>query len=262
MKKLSILFSTFLFFTLTACSFPNDNEPSESDEVELIISAAASLTDVAEELKEKFNEKYPQIQIHYNFGGSGKLAQQIIRGGAPVDIFMSASKEDMDFLAENQLILEESKIDFAKNEIVLITHVSNDIQIEDLEDITKLNIDYIAVGDIDSVPVGRYAKQAFDALHLWEQMEEKVVYSNSVNHVLSYVEQRNADIGIVFATDALRGENIKVAAKIDPRLHEEIIYPAAVVNTSESLDAAELYLDFLRSEEGSNILQSHGFITE
>lgn len=261
MKKLTIFLIILLFFTLAACSSANENT-NQSEGSELIISAAASLTDVADDLQEKFNEKYPHIRLHYNFGGSGKLAQQIKQGGAPVDIFMSASIEDMAGLSESGLIVEETITDFAKNEIVLITHDSNEIQMEEIAEIVNQDIDYIAIGDVESVPIGRYAKQALDALDLWELVEEKVVFSNSANQILSYVEQGNAQLGIVFATDAMRGKNIKVVANVDPSLHDEIIYPAAVINTSDALDAANLYLNFLESDEGKSILQTHGFITK
>lgn len=283
MKKqlLTILVSVLLLFFMVACSSENNGneneqnnnvstnntaeeneEATESDEeVEIIISAAASLTDVAEDLKTEFNKEYPHITVNYNFGSSGKLSQQIKEGGAPVDIFMSASVKDMDFLAENDLIVEQSRFDFAGNEVVLIAHESSDIEIDSVEDIVNVDFNHFSFGDIEAMPLGRYGKQAFDALGLWEKVEDRLVFGSTVNQILTHVQQGNAEVGIVFATDAMRGENIKVIAKVDPSLHDEIIYPAAAINTSENLDAANAYLEFLKSEKGKSVLQSHGFIT-
>lgn len=273
LKKFNLfaILGILLALLLTACngndtaSAPkekeNDNKSEPpAEEVEIIVSAAASLTDVAEEIKAKFNKKNPHITVTYNFGSSGKLSQQI-QQGAPADIFMSASKKDMDFLSENSLIAEDSRFDFASNELVVITEKSKDIELASLEDIATLEVKNIVMGDTEATPLGRYGKEALQNIGVWEKIESKMVYLSDVNQVLTHVETQNAEIGIVFNTDAQRAENVKIMTKIDKDLHAPVIYPAAAIESSKALDAAQLYLDFLASDEGKSILESHGFLT-
>lgn len=235
-------------------------EPTE-EKVEIIISAAASLSDVAEEIQTAFNKENPSIKISHNFGSSGKLAQQITQG-APADIFLSASKKDTDFLSEKDLIVPTSLVDFASNELVVITEENQNIELPSLEDIATLDIKNIVIGDTQATPLGRYGKESLENIGVWDDIESKMVYASDVRQVLTHVETGNAELGIVFNTDAQRAEKVKVVTKIDSNLHSPIIYPGAVVKTSKNQDAAQKYLDFLTSEEGKKILESHGFITK
>lgn len=274
----SILAALLLVLFLTACNSNNTTKPAKDAEEpvteekepvaeepklegELIISAAASLTDAAEEIKATFNEVNPDVTITYNFGGSGSLATQI-QEGAPADIFMSASQKDMDTVDDLGLLLDGSRFDFASNAIVLVTEKSNDITLEKLEDIATLDISHIAMGDPESVPAGRYGKAAFEAVGVWDKIESKMVYVSDVRQALAQVETGNADLGIAFNTDAKATDTVKTVINIDPSLHDAIIYPAAIVKDSENTEAAQAYLDFLKGDEGKAILESYGFITK
>lgn len=270
LKPLAIF--AMLLLLLTACnsndttSEEKDTKPEKESEppvekVEIIVSAAASLTDVGEELATKFNEKNPNIKVTYNFGSSGKLSQQI-QQGAPADVFLSASKKDMDFLSENKLIAEDTRFDFAGNELVVIAEKSTDIELNKLEDIATVEANNITMGDIEATPLGRYGKEALETVGVWSQIEGKMVYASTVNQVLTYIEEGNAELGISFNTDAIRSDKVKILTKIDPSLHAPVIYPAAAISSSKVLDEAKLYLDFLTSEDGKAILQSQGFITK
>ncbi|MGN7403386.1 molybdate ABC transporter substrate-binding protein [Cytobacillus praedii] len=277
-KFVPILATLLLVLFLTACNSNDTTEPvKEAEEPategtehaaeepklegELIISAAASLTDAAEELKSTFNKVNPNVTITYNFGGSGALATQI-QEGAPADIFMSASQKDMDTVEDLGLLLDDSRFDFASNAIVLVTKKSNDITLEKLEDIATLDISHIAMGDPESVPAGRYGKAAFEAVGVWDKIESKMVYVSDVRQALTQVETGNADLGIAFSTDAKTSDTVKAVINIDPSLHDAIIYPAAIVKSSENAEVAKAYLDFLNSDEGKTILESYGFITK
>lgn len=242
-----------------------ETEPVKEEEPtlegELIISAAASLTDAAEEIKTVFASKYPDVTITYNFGGSGSLATQI-QEGAPADIFMSASQKDMNTVDDLGLLLEDTRFDFAGNAIVLVTEKSNDITLDKLEDIATLDIEHIAMGDPESVPAGRYGKAAFEAVGVWEQIKDKFVFVSDVRQALQQAETGNADLAIAFSTDAKLTETVKEVIKIDSSLHDAIIYPAAVVKDSQNPEAAKAYLDFVKNGEGKDILASYGFVTE
>lgn len=269
-KKLSLFLGLLLVSLLTACGGnenasteekkPEEKQEAPAEKTEIIISAAASLTDVGEELKAKFNELNPEITVTYNFGSSGKLSQQI-QQGAPADIFMSASKKDMDFLSENKLIDEDSRFDFASNKIVVITEKSKELEMNSLEEIATIEANNIVIGDIEATPLGRYGKEALENVGVWEAIESKMVFASTVNQVLTHVEEGNGELGIAFNTDALRAENVKIIHDVDPSLHSPVIYPAAAISSSKNLEAAKLYLDFVASEDGKKILEAHGFIT-
>ena len=265
----------FIFFLLctllTACntnqpetekeSAKTSNSPSEIQEKsDIIVSAAASLTDAAEEIKAAFNKEYPLISVTYNFGSSGNLAQQI-QQGAPADVFLTASKKDMDTLAKKDMIMEDTRRDFASNKLVVISGKTNEFTLSALKDITNANVNHIVLGDVKSVPAGRYAKESLENVGVWEGIKDKMVYVSDVRQVLTQVETGNADFGFVYNTDAIQSEDVDINTKVDSSLHEPIIYPGAVIKASKNKEAAKLYLDFLSSEEGKSILTSYGFIT-
>jgi len=239
----------------------NSQQPiiSESDdEIELTISAAASLTDALNNLKSSFESEHPTITLSFNPGGSGKLARQIEQG-APTDIFLSASEKDMDKLQEGNLILEDTRTDFATNKLVLITNIEKPFILSSFEEINPATIDHFAVGEPESVPVGRYTKEVLEKLELWEPLQSKLVLSSNVRQVLTHVEMGNADIGIVYASDALVSEKVKVVAAAKSEWHEQIVYPGAIIADSKHPEEAKAFLAFLTSEQGKEILKKYGF---
>jgi molybdate transport system substrate-binding protein len=237
---------------------PPQQQPAQPAETTLMVSAAASLTDVLNELKPAFEREHPGLTVTYNFGGSGKLATQIEQG-APADVFLSASKQEMDRLEEKQLIAKDTRLDFAKNELVLITASSSPLALTSFEELGGDAIKHLAVGEPVSVPAGRYAKEALEHLKLWDGLSGKLVFGSDVRQVLTYVESGNADAGIVYASDAALSPNVKVIAAAKPEWHKPIVYPGAVVAASRQADTAKAFLDFLTSEKGKAILQKYGF---
>lgn len=238
-----------------------DSQTTEKVEgVELIVSTAVSLTDAVEEMKTVFEHENEGIKLSFNFGSSGKLAEQISQG-APADIFLSASQKDMDTLADQDLIIAESRFDFAGNVIVLITEKEQDLSISKLEELVDLDIQ-IALGHVESTPLGRYAKESFENLGIWDKLEGKIVFGSDVRQVLSFVEAGNADVGILYNTDAITSDKVKVLLEFDPSLHTAVNYPAAVIKDSKHPEAAQKFLDFIDSEQGKAILTKHGFLTK
>ncbi|MFD1040298.1 molybdate ABC transporter substrate-binding protein [Virgibacillus byunsanensis] len=252
-----ILFSILLFsiLSLTACSNQDSQEPVNKKE--LLISSAASLSNVMTELVDTFEEKNPTITISLNFGGSGKLAQQI-QQGAPVDVFLSADQKWMDMLDENQLIVSESRVEFAENELVLVGSGENDIKGYSVQDIDFNRFDQIAIGNPDSVPAGSYAKEVLDSLGIWENIQEKLIYAKDVQQVLTYVESQNTDIGFVYESD-LYSSGINKITTIDQDWYSPIVYPAAIMATSNAFTEAESFISFLKTDQAQAILQNHGF---
>jgi molybdate transport system substrate-binding protein len=250
-------------FSLTSCSNQSEDElfqPS-TEESELFISAATSLSDVMNDLVEAFEASHPRIHITVNFSGSGTLSQQI-QQGAPVDAFLSADQMQMDFLEDQDLIMPASRTDFTGNQIVIIGNENSGWEIDSLEDLTTLDIDNIAIGNPDSVPAGNYVREALITSNIWEELSDQFIFAKDVRQAMSYVESGNADIGFVYYTDALRSENTEILIEIDSSLHEPITYPAAVMTNSVNSRDAEGFIQFLESDSAKDIFESHGFVNE
>lgn len=268
-KSIVLVLLASLCALITACSSNQStsdkkdsetvNAPSE-EKAEIIVSAAASLKDAAEEIETAFSKENPMIAVIYNFGSSGNLSQQI-QQGAPVDVFLTASKKDMDTISEKAMIDEDTRRDFASNELVVVTGKTTDVKLSTLKDISHLDVNHIVLGDPQAVPAGRYAKESLENIGVWSGIEDKIVYVSDVRQVLTQVETGNADLGFVYNTDAIQSKDVKILMKVDAGLHEQIIYPGAMIKASKNEEAAKLYLDFLSSEEGKSILSSYGFIT-
>ncbi|TFE00173.1 molybdate ABC transporter substrate-binding protein [Jeotgalibacillus sp. R-1-5s-1] len=233
-------------FLLAGCS---QSKQSDSAQTELTISAAASLQNALEEIQSDFENDNPDIRIQFNIGSSGSLSQQISQG-APVDLFFSAAEEPFDRLAEEGLV--SSEVDLLGNSLVLITPDEQGVNV--LEDIPET--ERISIGTPESVPAGQYAKEALEAVGLWEMVEEKVVYAKDVRQVLTYVETGNVDAGIVYQTDAMSSEDVTVVQELDAGLHGPIVYPLGIVKESE---AAELFYNYLKSEEALAVFEKYGF---
>ncbi|EJL41350.1 MULTISPECIES: molybdate ABC transporter substrate-binding protein [Brevibacillus] len=270
MKKQWLALCAAFTLMLGACSTsqtaPQANEPAKTEnsqqqqapQAELMISAAASLTDALNELKTGFEAENPGTTLTFNFGSSGKLATQIAQG-APSDVFLSASKKDMDGLDEKQLIVKDTRQDFTKNSLVLIAGKDSSIAITSFEELNNPDIKHIAVGEPESVPAGRYAKETLDTLKMWESLNGRMVFGSDVRQVLTFVESKNAEVGIVYSSDAAISKDVKVLATAKPEWHKPIVYPGAVISASKHTDAAKAFLAYLTSDKGKAILQKYGF---
>lgn len=229
-----------------------------AEAVELNISAAASLTDALNDFKKTYEEQHDDVTLTFMYGGSGKLAISI-ENGAPADLFLSASKKDMDTLEGKDLIDESTRADFTKNVLVLITNEDTEDPITSFEEIDPADIDHLVIGEPESVPVGRYTKEVFEHLGLWEPMKDKLVQASDVRQVLTQVEMGNADYGIVYSSDAFISDKVKVVAEADPDWHSPIVYPGAVLADSEHPEEAQQFFDALLGREGQDVLKKYGF---
>lgn len=255
------LFHFFLILSvcliLSSCS-NKGLETAQEKPVELMISAAASLSDVLMDVKDTYEQMNENVVLTFNFGSSGKLANQIDQG-APVDVFLSASSKDMDTLAEKGMIDKTTRVDFTKNVLVLISSLNSNFELNSFEQIDSAQIDHFAIGEPESVPVGRYAKQVFEHLDLWQPLQDKLVMGSDVRQVLTYVEMGNADLGVVYSSDAFISDRVKVLAEANPEWHKPILYPGAIIEDSRHKNEAQAFLDYLMSEEGKDTLQKFGF---
>lgn len=270
MKKANLCITAFLLVILLAgCGVDSqppalqpvteqENGQEEITPQTLTVSAAASLTDVMEEIKGFYEEKTVHTLV-MNYGSSGALQQQIEQG-APADVFISAAQRQMDVLQEEGLILAESRVDLLENKVVLIIPVSGDNkEITDFNSLTTDSLKLLAIGEPESVPAGRYAKEVLSSLGIWKKLEEKCVLGKDVRQVLTYVETGNVDAGIVYMTDALTSEKVKIAATAPAGSHTPVTYPAAIVLGTSIMQVAEDFMAYLQSNEVAEIFERHGF---
>jgi len=252
LRKLYIILFIGILIIITGCQSDKENQQKE-----LTVSAAASLREALEEAGQKYMDDNPEIKLIYNFGGSGSLQQQISHG-APVDIFISAAEDKYNQLIAKDRIDKNHSAQLLGNELVLIVPKEKH-SIESLDDLLKTDIKRIAIGTPETVPAGQYARQTFISTGLWSRLESKIINTKDVRQVLSYVETANVDAGIVYKTDAIISDKIKMVQISGHDLHDPIIYPAGVVSSSQNVDEAIQFFEFLRSQEAMDIFKKYGF---
>lgn len=263
MKKLIWMVALLLItaFVFTGCGSQEAEEPvvpdtPEREAVTLNVFAAASLTDALGEVAAAYaNECGDTLQ--FNFGGSGALQKQI-EEGAPCDLFASAAVSNMDALEEGGLIDGATRVDLLGNTLTLIACTEKKDAVS-LDALTDSAVGSIALGELDTVPAGKYAKQSLDSQGLWEAVASKVVYAKDVRAVLQYVETGNADCGIVYRTDALTMASGEIIGDLPAESHDAILYPAAITAESANAEAAAEFMTFLQSGAAKVIFEKYGF---
>ncbi|QLK86645.1 molybdate ABC transporter substrate-binding protein [Staphylococcus sp. 17KM0847] len=239
-----------IVMTLSACSQTDSNSKNETQQT-LTVSAAASLTDVTKSLEKAFKAQHPNVDVKFNYGGSGALRQQIEQG-APVDVFMSANTKDIDQLKKSNKVIDT--YDYAQNKLVLIKQ--KDSEITHIQKLQKG--DKIALGEIDSVPAGKYAKTYLESQGIWQTVEPNIVYAKDVREVLNYVNKGNAQLGFVYNTDLYVGKQkhkgvVKLA---DAPLDSPIVYRMGIV---EDKQVAQDWQTFMKSDKAQKILKQYHF---
>lgn len=224
---------------------------------ELTVSAAASLTDSFREIAAAFQQKHPSTTVRLNFAASGTLLQQIARG-APVDVFASADLATMDKAQSEHLIVAAQRRNFAQNTLVLIVPTVGDANLAKLEDLRQASVRRVAVGNPDSVPVGRYTKRALERAGLWAPLEEKRINAQSVRQVLDYVARGEVEAGFVYATDAaIMRDRVRVVPTVP--LEEPVTYPIAPIAAASDPAMAQVFVDFVTGAQAQEILARYGF---
>ena len=224
---------------------------------QLTVSAAASLTEAFKEIGQKFEATKSGVTVRYNFAASGVLIQQIAQG-APVDVFASADQETMNRGAAQKLIDLDTRRDFAANSVVLVAPAQGGPELKSLADLSRPEVKRIAIGKIETVPVGRYTKQSLAAANLWTPLQPKFVQADSVRQVLDYVARGEVEAGFVYRTDAaIMADKVKVALTAGG--HTPVTYPVAVVSESRQKAPAKEFAEYLRSPAAQDVLARFGF---
>ncbi|MFD1705347.1 molybdate ABC transporter substrate-binding protein [Siminovitchia sediminis] len=260
MKKLIMFILTGALLFFGGCSNSTAGSGKKVEKTPLTISAAASLTEALEEIKDLYEADHP-VDITFNFGGSGTLAQQI-QQGAPADIFISANQDWMNMLEKENAIISDTKVSITGNTIVLVAGPDTSLTYESVGQIDPRDISQIAIGNPDSVPAGQYTKQVLQYVNKWDELEDqddKFVRAKDVRQVLTYVETGNAELGFVYKSDAMTSDSIRILTEADRSFHDPIIYPGAVTSGTKHEEEAQEFLQFLNSKEAQDIFEKYGF---
>ncbi|MEO1388445.1 MAG: molybdate ABC transporter substrate-binding protein [Cyanobacteria bacterium J06634_6] len=253
------LIGLFLSLLLSACTgVPLAMTDVSAAPVTITVSAAASLQEMLEAIAPQFSEANPDIVAEYNFGSSGALQQQIEQG-APADIFFSAATSQMDALEEKGAIISASRQNLVTNRLVLIAPTASQLDISAIAQLKTASFNHLAVGEFRSVPAGQYAQQVLKKLELLDPLQSKFVFGNNVRSVLAAVESGNAELGLVYATDAALSNKVKVIATAPEISHAAIVYPIAVVENTSNPGAAQNFIDFMTTESAQATFAEFGF---
>jgi molybdate transport system substrate-binding protein len=224
----------------------------------LTISAAISLTESMEVLGPMYASHAGSPPVRFNFGGSNALARQIIRG-APVDVFISADAAQMDLAAAAGSIDKATRVNLLSNRLALVSAKGKAGALRDASVLIGANVRRIAMGDPTAVPAGVYARQYLEKRGLWTALQPKLVPVASVRAALGAAENGSVDAAFVYDSDTMHAK-VDVGFVVTDADAPQIVYPAALVQSSQAKQAAAKFLQFLCSAEAAAVFTRHRFI--
>ncbi len=280
MKKRSKAIATLLALAvsmtacLTGCGRTNtDTNADASEKTELVVFAAASMTETLNQIKTDYEAQHKDITLTYNFDSSGTLKTQI-QEGATCDVFISAAQKQMDQLDASKdntanpeqldFINSDSRMDLLENKVVLVVPENNPKNINSFDDLkSKLESGdvLLAMGNSD-VPVGQYTQKI---LQYWGLDEKaladagEITYGSNVKEVTTQVSEGSADCGVVYYTDAYSAGR-KIVGEATEEMCGKTIYPAAIMKNSEHPEQAQEFLAYLSSDAAAKVFEKVGFV--
>ena len=272
-----------MLFAVTAMAEETPAAPADGEGIELVVFAAASMTETLQEIAELYKEVAPEVTLTFNFDSSGTLKTQI-EEGAECDIFISAAPKQMNALDAAKdadggntdgldFVLSDTRIDLLENKVVLAVPEGNPANINSYDDMAaglKEGTILLAMGNAD-VPVGQYTQKIFAYYELNEEelaAAQVLSYGSNVKEVTTQVSAGSVDCGIIYATDAYSAikeaeENgeapMEVVDTATKEMCGQVIYPAAVLNITENEEAAKAFLEYLTGPEASEVFETVGF---
>ena len=269
-KLLALLLALTLVLALAAVS--PAAFAAAPEKTELIVFAAASMTETLTELKAKYEAQNPDVTITYNFDSSGTLKTQI-QEGADCDLFISAAPKQMNALDAAcdrdknpdglDFVLQGSRLDLLENKVALAVPEGNPKKLasfDQLVELLKAGDVFMAMGNSD-VPVGQYTQKILAFYGLDEEELAKaglITYGTNVKEVTTQVKEASVDCGVVYGTDAFSA-GLEVVDTATKEMCGQVIYPAAVLNISRNPEAARAFLDYLTGDEAAGVFEGVGF---
>lgn len=227
----------------------------EKQSPEIVVAAAANLTDAFQELSRRFSDR-TGIRVILSFGGTADLAKQI-ENGAPFDIFAAADSAHVEALDQKGLISAGTRAVYARGSLVLWVPAGSVINLERAEDLKRKEVERIAIAKPDIAPYGQAAVETLRALKMWDEVEPKVVYGMNVSQVKQFVSSGNAEVGFLPRALVKPGEGKYI--EVGEELHRPIDQALGVIKASDKQDAARRFADFVLSPEGQLILKEYGY---
>ena len=226
-------------------------------EEKLTVFAAASLTNALSEVDAQF-EKVTGIKVVHSFASSSVLAKQI-ENGAPADVFISADLKWMNYLQDKSLINKNTRKNLLGNTLVLIAPKTKtfDVRFDNTFDLSKAFDGRLCTGDVESVPIGIYAKEALANLGWWKDVKSRIVGTQDVRGALAFVERGECSAGIVYETDAKVSSKVDLLGVFPETSHSPVVYPVAAISGGKNMPQS--YLTYLQSPDALNVFKKYGF---
>ena len=238
------------------------SEAQPPEPVEIIVFAAASMTETLTEISNIYKAAAPHVTLVFNFDSSGTLKTQI-EEGAVCDVFISAAPRQMNELEEIDLILKDTRINLLENKVALVVPPNNPKDITGFESLVEAllggNI-LMAMGNSD-VPVGQYTQRILDFFDLDESALARsgvLTYGSNVKEVTTQVTEASVDCGIVYATDAFSAK-LDIVGYATAEMCGQVIYPISVLKGSANAEAARAFLDYLKTRPAMEVFENVGF---
>ncbi len=246
------------FALLVACGVSPGTQPPHlsSATVTLTVSAAASLNQVLPPIA-KLWEQETGNKVMINWGSTGQLAQQIERG-APVDLFVASDKKSIEDLDRKELVFSQTKALYGVGRITLWHREDSSLQIKDLQDLTKSEIERVAIANPNHAPYGIAAKQALESIGIWDELQPKLVLGENIRQAQQYAEAGNVDVAIVALSISLNrpGQWILISADLHQPLEQMLVVP----KTAHHPDIAKQLAIFINSYKSRELMKKHGFV--
>jgi molybdate transport system substrate-binding protein len=242
-----------LLFHLAGCQrqSPSNNQ---SKTPEIVVAAAANLTDAFAEVGPRFTGK-TGIRVVFSFGGTADLAKQI-ENGAPFDVLAAADTDHVDSLEQKGLLTPGTRALYARGRLVLWWQDSN-LKVQRIEDIVGKEFDRIAVAKPDVAPYGRATVESLQALGIWDKVEPKVIYAQNVSQARQYASTGNTEVAFIPLALVPAGSGTYI--EVNEALHRPIDQSLAIVGSSTNQAGARQFVEFLLGDEGQEIMVRKGY---
>lgn len=243
-----------------AVSFAPAFDVAQAQTKDLVIFAAASMKNALDEAAANWVKESGKPAPKISYAASNTLAKQL-ENGAPADLFVSADLDWMDYAASKNLIRPDTRVSLLANRIVLVAGKDSTAKLDlkpDVDVAGAVGAGRLAMGNVDSVPAGKYGKAALEKLGSWDKVKDKIAQADNVRAALLLVSRGEAPLGIVYATDAAADSQVKVVATFPEDSHPPIVYPVAVTKDSANPDALA-FLTYLRSPAAKSLFEKQGF---
>jgi molybdate transport system substrate-binding protein len=249
------IIAVLIILLCAGCRSQTQQSP-DNGSPQLVVAAAANLTDVFPELGQRFTNN-TGIRVVFSFGATADLSRQI-ENGAPFDVFAAADTIHVDRLDAKDLLTTGTRAVYARGRLVMWLP-PNGPKAERIEDITRETFERIAIAKPDVAPYGRATVESLQALGIWTQIERKVVYGQSVSQAKQFAATGNAEVAFIPLALVKPGEGTYL--QVDERLHQPLDQAMGIVRASQNEAAARKFVDFLLSQEAQEIFAKKGYFS-